>query len=46
MNIKQCSICDGTGQAIGVRRVFTPSGYELIDIMESIVDLLESSAAA
>ena len=32
--------------AIGVRRVFTPSDYELIDIMESIVGLLESNAAA
>jgi (2R)-ethylmalonyl-CoA mutase len=32
--------------AIGVQRVFTPSDYELIDIMESIVELLESRAAA
>ncbi len=32
--------------AIGVRRVFTPSDYELIDIMESIVELLESNSAA
>jgi (2R)-ethylmalonyl-CoA mutase len=28
--------------ALGVQRVFTPSDYELIDIMESIVDVIEA----
>jgi ethylmalonyl-CoA mutase len=28
--------------ALGVRRVFTPADYELIDIMESIVELIEA----
>ncbi len=32
--------------ALGVRRVFTPSDYELLDIMESIVGLLEDAPAA
>jgi (2R)-ethylmalonyl-CoA mutase len=32
--------------ALGVRRVFTPSDYELLDIMESIVSLLEDAPAA
>ena len=27
---------------MGVQRVFTPSDYELIDIMESIVGLIEA----
>ena len=31
--------------AMGVRRVFTPSDYELIDIMESIVGLIEARSA-
>ena len=31
-------------RAIGVRRVFTPSDYELIDIMESIVGVIEAGA--
>ena len=35
----------GKLEAIGVRRVFTPSDYELIDIMESIVDVIEAGAA-
>jgi (2R)-ethylmalonyl-CoA mutase len=30
-------------KAMGVRRVFTPSDYELLDIMESIVALLEDA---
>ncbi len=30
---------------LGVRRTFTPSDYELIDIMESIVGLLEARSA-
>jgi len=29
-------------RGMGVQRVFTPSDYELIDIMESIVDLVEA----
>jgi len=29
-------------RAIGVARVFTPADYELIDIMESVTDLVES----
>jgi len=32
--------------ALGVRRVFTPQDYELLDIMESIVGLLEGQDAA
>jgi (2R)-ethylmalonyl-CoA mutase len=32
--------------AMGVRRVYTPQDYELLDIMESIVGLLEGSPAA
>ncbi len=32
-------------QALGVQRVFTPSDYELIDIMESIVDVIEARTA-
>ena len=35
----------GKLEAIGVRRVFTPSDYELIDIMESIVDVIDARAA-
>ena len=31
--------------AMGVQRVFTPSDYELIDIMESIVGLIEARTA-
>ena len=31
-------------RALGVQRVFTPSDYELIDIMESIVELIEARA--
>lgn len=31
--------------AIGIRRVFTPSDYELIDIMESIVEMVEARTA-
>jgi (2R)-ethylmalonyl-CoA mutase len=31
---------------LGVERVFTPSDYELIDIMESIADLVESTGAS
>ena len=30
---------------IGVKKVFTPSDYELIDIMESMVDVIESGLA-
>jgi hypothetical protein len=30
---------------MGVKRVFTPSDYELIDIMEQIVDVIEAGAA-
>jgi (2R)-ethylmalonyl-CoA mutase len=33
-------------QSLGVKRVFTPSDYELIDIMEKIMDLVESNAEA
>jgi len=29
-------------ESIGIRRVFTPADYELMDIMESIVEILES----
>ncbi len=29
-------------EAMGIRKVFTPADYELMDIMESIVDVLES----
>ena len=29
---------------LGVKRVFTPADYELIDIMESITDVIESAA--
>ena len=29
-------------EAIGVARVFTPSDYDVMDIMEAIVDLLET----
>jgi (2R)-ethylmalonyl-CoA mutase len=32
--------------AIGVRRVYTPQDYELLDIMDSIVALLEDTPAA
>jgi (2R)-ethylmalonyl-CoA mutase len=32
--------------SIGVRRVYTPQDYELLDIMESIVALLEDAPAA
>jgi (2R)-ethylmalonyl-CoA mutase len=32
--------------ALGVRRVFTPADYGLLDIMESIVELLEDAPAA
>ncbi|MHB1138561.1 MAG: protein meaA [Microthrixaceae bacterium] len=32
-------------EALGVRRVFTPSDYELIDVMESIVGVIEAGAA-
>jgi (2R)-ethylmalonyl-CoA mutase len=32
--------------AMGVRRVYTPQDYQLLDIMESIVGLLEDSSAA
>jgi ethylmalonyl-CoA mutase len=28
--------------ALGIRRIFTPSDYELIDIMESVIELIES----
>jgi (2R)-ethylmalonyl-CoA mutase len=31
-------------RALGVQQVFTPSDYELIDIMESIVELIEARA--
>lgn len=31
---------------LGVKRVFTPSDYELIDIMEKIMDLVEGSVEA
>jgi hypothetical protein len=27
---------------MGIRKVFTPADYELMDIMESIVDILEA----
>jgi ethylmalonyl-CoA mutase len=30
---------------MGVKRVFTPSDYDLIDIMESMVDVIEANAA-
>jgi ethylmalonyl-CoA mutase len=30
--------------ALGVSRIFTPSDYELIDIMESIIELIEARA--
>jgi (2R)-ethylmalonyl-CoA mutase len=33
-------------EGLGVRRVFTPSDYELLDIMESIVSLLEQPEGA
>jgi hypothetical protein len=33
-------------QALGVERVFTPSDYQLIDIMESIADLVEARVDA
>ena len=29
---------------IGVKKIFTPSDYELIDIMESIVEVIEAHA--
>jgi len=32
-------------QQLGVERVFTPSDYELIDIMESIADIVEANAS-
>jgi (2R)-ethylmalonyl-CoA mutase len=32
-------------EQMGVKRVFTPSDYELIDIMEQIVDVIEAGAA-
>ena len=33
-------------QSLGVRQVFTPADYELLDIMESIVGLLEADSPA
>ena len=29
-------------EAMGIKRVYTPADYELMDIMESIVEILES----
>jgi (2R)-ethylmalonyl-CoA mutase len=29
---------------IGVARIFTPADYELIDIMETIADIIEAGA--
>jgi (2R)-ethylmalonyl-CoA mutase len=34
-----------TLEEMGVKRVFTPADYELIDIMEQIVDVIEAGAA-
>jgi (2R)-ethylmalonyl-CoA mutase len=33
-------------QALGVARVFTPSDYQLIDVMDRIMDVIEERAAA
>ena len=30
-------------EGIGVERVYTPADYELIDIMESITDVIEAT---
>jgi hypothetical protein len=30
---------------MGVKRVFTPSDYELIDVMSSFVDVIEENLA-
>ena len=32
-------------EELGVKRVFTPSDYELIDIMESIADVIDPSGS-
>jgi (2R)-ethylmalonyl-CoA mutase len=33
-------------RAIGIERIFTPADYELLDIMEAVLDLIEGSSAA
>ena len=33
-------------EAMGIKRVFTPADYELMDIMESIVEIPESAMNA
>ncbi|MCB1319138.1 MAG: cobalamin-dependent protein, partial [Leptospiraceae bacterium] len=35
-----------TLEEIGIRKVFTPSNYELIDIMERVMDIVEEKEAA
>ena len=32
--------------ALGVRRVFTPSDYQLVEVMEKIMDVIDEAAAA